>query len=54
MFLPKRFWRSRIILFIIITLFSPVLPALAASEMNVEAVLDDMTPEEKIGHPITF
>jgi beta-N-acetylhexosaminidase len=49
MFLPRRIWRSLIILFIIITLFSPVLPALAASEMNVEAILDDMTPEEKIG-----
>ena len=49
MFLPRRIWRSLIILFIIITLFSPVLPALAASEMNVEAILEDMTPEEKIG-----
>jgi len=38
-----------IIIFIVTPLLVPALPAHAANMINVEAVLEDMTPEEKVG-----
>jgi beta-N-acetylhexosaminidase len=49
MFSSGQIWRSLTAFIIIMTLFSSVLPARALSELNVEAVLDELTPEEKIG-----
>ncbi len=46
---PRQILRSSLILFIVLTLFSSALPARAVSEMDVEAVLAEMSPEEKVG-----
>ena len=49
MFSPSKIWRLLIIFFIVTPLLVPALPAQAVNIKNVEAVLDDMTPEEKVG-----
>jgi len=49
MFSSGQIWRSLTVLIIILALFSSVLPVSALSELNVEAVLDELSPEEKIG-----
>lgn len=49
MFSSVQIWRSLTVLIIILALFSSVLPVSALSELNVEAVLDELSPEEKIG-----
>ena len=49
MFSPSKIWRLLIIIFIVTPLLVAAMPAQAVNTTNVEAVLEDMTPEEKVG-----
>ena len=49
MFSPSKIWRLLIIIFIVTPLLVAAMPAQAVNMINLEAVLDDMTPEEKVG-----
>ena len=49
MFSLGKIWRSLIVLMVIASLFWSVLPARAANDMRLEAVLEEMSPEEKVG-----